>query len=151
MPSRSSAAAGRIWAGTCATGSVWHASPGLTQSAAAVEDLLAEARDRRPSVFDELKPYPHQRWNADCTNVAEGLQVAPHGGVAALAGRGACPEAARGLRADPAGGLRPDGGFRRARPGRPGRARRLPGDQPGPATLLPSSPRSSRAAAGTEP
>src|SRR5262249_10275533 len=39
--------------------------------AASAEDLLANARGRRPSVLDDFKPYLHQRWNAGHTNVLE--------------------------------------------------------------------------------
>jgi hypothetical protein len=31
--------------------------------------LVAKARDRRPSILDDFKPYLHQRWNEGCTNV----------------------------------------------------------------------------------
>jgi transposase len=39
--------------------------------AASAEDLLANARGRRPSVLDDFKPYLHQRWNAGHTNVLQ--------------------------------------------------------------------------------
>lgn len=39
--------------------------------AGSVDDLLAKARDQRPSVLDEFKPYLHERWNAGCTNVLQ--------------------------------------------------------------------------------
>src|SRR5262249_19214700 len=39
--------------------------------AASAEDLLANARGRRPSVLDDFKPYLHQRWNAGHTNIVQ--------------------------------------------------------------------------------
>ena len=39
--------------------------------AASAEDLLANARGRRPSVLDDFKPYLHQRWTAGCTNMLQ--------------------------------------------------------------------------------
>jgi transposase len=37
--------------------------------AASVDELLAKARDGKPSVLDEHKPYLHERWNEGCTTV----------------------------------------------------------------------------------
>jgi transposase len=37
--------------------------------AGSVDELLAKARDGKPSVLDEHKPYLHQRWNEGCTTV----------------------------------------------------------------------------------
>jgi transposase len=39
--------------------------------AATVDELLAKVRDGRPSLLDDYKPYLHQRWNEDCTNVRQ--------------------------------------------------------------------------------
>jgi transposase len=37
--------------------------------AGSVDALLAKARDGKPSILDEHKPYLHQRWNDGCTTV----------------------------------------------------------------------------------
>jgi transposase len=37
--------------------------------AGSVEELLAKARDGKPSVLDEHKAYLRQRWNEGCTTM----------------------------------------------------------------------------------
>jgi hypothetical protein len=39
--------------------------------AATIDELLAKAKDGRPSRLDDYKPYLHQRWNEGCTNVRQ--------------------------------------------------------------------------------
>ncbi|MGW4772619.1 transposase [Nocardia sp. NPDC004278] len=47
--------------------------------AASVEELLVNTgTGRRPSLFEEFKPYLHQRWNEDCTNATQLFREIQH-------------------------------------------------------------------------